>query len=97
MQRRRLRYPAAALGIFCLLAMFKPGYTHDQFYLGLPSSPLFDYEEPSDRTTETPAGITRTVKLKSEWHVHPQSYSMLLGLAGIGFFFVAWRLHRFPR
>jgi hypothetical protein len=97
MQRRRLRFLAAALGIICLLGMFKPGYKNDQFYLGLPSSPLFDYEGPSDRMTETPAGITHTVKLKPEWHVHAQSHSMLLGLAGIGFFFATWRLYRLPR
>src|SRR5258708_35731382 len=95
--RRRVRFLSIIMGIFCLFAMLKPGYSHDRFYLGLPFSPLFDYEGPSDRRTETPTGITRKVSFKSERHITPISWSGLLGVVGIGLLVLARKMKPRPQ
>src|SRR5262245_41004207 len=77
MRPKHLRFVALGLGIVCLLAMFKPGYSHEtpgpgeeytRFRLGLPSSPWFHWDAIHiDKRVESPAGVTHTFSNRTEY------------------------------
>jgi len=104
MRPRHLRFVALGLGIVCLLAMFKPSYSHEtpgpgeeyrRFRLGLPFDPWFHYDAIHiDKRVESPTGVTHTYSNRTEYGFELVSWSVLLGVAGIGFLFVARQFKR---
>ena len=106
MRRKHLRLIALGLGIVCLLAMFKPGYSHatpsegeehTRFQLGLPFSPWFHFEKTHiDRRVESATGFSHTMAFNTAYGFELITWSGLLGLVGIGFLFLARMLKRAP-
>ena len=104
MGRKHLRFVALGLGIVCLLAMFKPSYSHEtpglgeeyrRFRLGLPFDPWFHLDTIHvDRWVESPTGVTHMYSHRTEYGFELFTWSALLGVAGLGFLYVARRFKR---
>src|SRR4030095_4698965 len=104
MRQKHLRFVAIALGIVCLLAMFKPGYSHEtpgpgeeytRFRLGLPFSPWFHFDTIHiDKRVESHTGVPHTYSHRTEYGFELVTWSTFLGVAGIGFLFIARQFKR---